>query len=314
MVQEALQQSADTLHAAQGVVDTLHAAGMPEGAQGERNLFSELLHHVQDAHELETPFGRWELPHLPTLHVAGLAIDMSITKHVVFLWVAAVLLCIGAIAIARVNARRKVPHGLGNLMEIFVVFIRDEVAIPNMGKAGVKYLPYLLTTFFFILIMNLLGLVPYGASATGNVSVTAGLAIIAFVMIQWAAIRSQGLGRYLAHLTGGVHWVLWPIMIPIEILGLFTKPFALCIRLFANMTGGHIVLVSLIGLIFLFRSYIVALAPVGFVVAINFLELFVAFLQAYIFTMLTSLFMGLGMQAEGHGGHAAHADPGGNHA
>jgi F-type H+-transporting ATPase subunit a len=100
-------------------------------------------------------------------------------------------------------------------------------------------------------------------------------------------------------LTGGVHWALWPIMIPIEILGLFTKPFALCIRLFANMTGGHIV-PSRSGLVFIFKSYIIAVAPVGFVVAINFLELFVAFLQAYIFTMLTSLFMGLGMPAEAH--------------
>jgi F-type H+-transporting ATPase subunit a len=119
-------------------------------------------------------------------------------------------------------------------------------------------------------------------------------------MIQASSIRAQGLGHYLAHLTGGVHWALWPIMIPIEILGLFTKPFALCIRLFANMTGGHIVLVSLIGLIFIFKSYIIAAAPVGFVVAINFLELFVAVLQAYIFTMLTSLFMGLGMPVEAH--------------
>ncbi len=119
-------------------------------------------------------------------------------------------------------------------------------------------------------------------------------------MIQGSAIRAQGLGHYLAHLTGGVHWALWPIMIPIEILGLFTKPFALCIRLFANMTGGHIVIVSLIGLIFIFKSYIIAVAPVGFVVGINFLELFVAFLQAYIFTMLTSLFMGLGMQTPPH--------------
>jgi len=177
-----------------------------------------------------------------------------------------------------------------------------------MGPGGVRYMPYLLTTFFFILTMNLMGLIPYGASATANVSVTGGLAIIAFVMIQAAAIRSQGVGHYLAHLTGGVHWALWPIMVPIEILGLFTKPFALCIRLFANMTGGHIVIVSLIGLIFLFQSYIIAIAPAGFVVGIMFLELFVAFLQAYIFTMLTSLFMGLGMKTESHGaqGEGAH--------
>jgi F-type H+-transporting ATPase subunit a len=300
MIHQALHETVDTLVSAQTVGDSLHASALPEAAHGEGNVFTELLRHVQDSHELETPFGRIELPQFPSLHVAGMTIDMSITKHVVFLWVAALLLCVIAIAVARINTRRAVPRGFGNLFEVVVVFFRDEVAIPNMGKDGVKYMPYLLTTFFFILIMNLLGLIPYGASATGNVSVTAGLAVIAFFMIQASAIRSQGIGHYLAHLTGGVHWLLWPIMIPIEILGLFTKAFALCIRLFANMTGGHIVLVSLIGLIFIFKSYVVAVAPVGFAVAINFLELFVAFLQAYIFTMLTSLFMGLGMQMEGH--------------
>jgi F-type H+-transporting ATPase subunit a len=145
--------------------------------------------------------------------------------------------------------------------------------------------------------MNLSGLVPYGATATGNISVTGGLAIIAFIMIQVSAIRAQGIGSYLKHLTGGVHWMLWPIMVPIEVLGLFTKPFALMVRLFANMIGGHIVIVSLIGLIFIFQSWIIAPVPIIFVLGINMLELFVAFLQAYIFTMLTSLFMGLGMQA-----------------
>jgi F-type H+-transporting ATPase subunit a len=259
------------------------------------------LHHVQDAHEWETPFGTIALPHFPPFTVAGITFDMSITKHVVFLWIAAVVLCLIAVSTARRNSRRDVPRGFGNMLEAMIVFVRDEIVLPNMGTSGLKYLPYLLTTFFFILLMNLFGLIPYGASATGNVNVTAGLAIIAFVMIQASAIRAQGLGHYLAHLTGGVHWILWPIMIPIEILGLFTKPFALCIRLFANMSGGHIVLVSLVGLIFVFKSYFIAIAPAGFVVAINFLEMFVAVLQAYIFTILTALFMGLGMQAEAHG-------------
>jgi F-type H+-transporting ATPase subunit a len=181
---------------------------------------------------------------------------------------------------------------------MIVVFIRDEVVIPNMGPAGIKYVPYLLTTFFYILLMNLGGLIPYGATPTGNIMVTAGLATIAFFMIQYSAIQAQGLRHYLEHLTGGVHWILWVIMIPIEILGLFTKPFALCMRLFANMTGGHIVILSLIGLIFVFRSFIVAPMPILFVVGINLLELFVAVLQAYVFTMLTSLFMGLGMPAD----------------
>jgi F-type H+-transporting ATPase subunit a len=280
--------------------DTLvhHTAHM----DGSKVDFRELLAHVHDSHELELPFlGHVHLPQFTPVEIAGITVDFSITKHVVFLWAAALVLLIIAVAAARSNRRTRVPRGLGNLMEVFVVFIRDEIVLPNMGPGGLRYMPYLLTTFFFILIMNLFGLVPYGASATGNVNVTAGLAIIAFIMIQGAAIRAQGLRHYLAHLTGGVHWALWPIMIPIEILGLFTKPFALCIRLFANMTGGHIVIVALLGLIFLFKSYVVAVGPVGFVLGIFFLELFVAFLQAYVFTMLTSLFMGLGMQTE----HAA---------
>lgn len=289
----------DTVSAIQAAHDTLNSAAQhgEHAAEGE-NLFTGLLHHVYDSPGLDLPFvGHVELPHFDPLHLGGMTIDLSITKHVLFLWIAAILLIILATRAAAKNKKNRVPNGFGNLVEIFLIFIRDEVAIPNMGPAGVKYLPYLLTTFFFILIMNLSGLVPYGATATGNISVTAGLAIIAFIMIQLSAIRAQGFGRYLKHLTGGVHWMLWPIMIPIEVLGLFTKPFALMVRLFANMIGGHIVIISLIGLIFIFQSWIIAPIPILFVLGISMLELFVAFLQAYIFTMLTSLFMGLGMQS-----------------
>ncbi len=285
--------AADTVHAA---ADTLaHAAAGGEHG-GDENLFTTLLHHIYDSRVIEFPGGHLELPHFELF-----GIDLSLTKHVVFLWLAAVILIVTLSIVARKNAKNKIPKGLGNLVEVFVMFVRDEIVVPNMGKAGLKYLPYLLTNFFFILVMNLLGLIPYGASATGNVSVTAGLAIIAFFMIQISAIRAQGFGHYLAHLTGGVHWALWPIMIPIEVLGLFTKPFALCIRLFANMTGGHIVILALIGLIFVFKTLMVAPVSIAFALGIYMLELFVAFLQAYIFTMLTSLFMGLGMPAESHG-------------
>jgi F-type H+-transporting ATPase subunit a len=291
----------DTAVAAGESLHSAHAGGGEEGG----GLFTELLNHVYDSKELDLPFiGHVELPRFAPVQIAGMTVDLSITKHVVFLWLAALILIIVGITAARKNRRSKVPKGFGNLIEVFIVFVRDEIAIPNMGPGGVKYLPYLLTTFFFILIMNLSGLVPYGATATGNISVTGGLALIAFVMIQTSAIRAQGVGHYFKHLTGGVHWALWPIMVPIEILGLFTKPFALMIRLFANMIGGHIVIVSLLGLIFIFKSYIIAFGPVIFVLGINLLELFVAFLQAYIFTMLTSLFMGLGMQAgQEEGGH-----------
>ncbi|MBI1803625.1 MAG: F0F1 ATP synthase subunit A [Ignavibacteriae bacterium] len=297
-----LFHSSTIQHAASDTLNAAVHAGEHGGGEGGKVNFGELLHHVYDSREIELPFiGHVHLPHFEPLHFGGLAIDLSPTKHVVFLWLAALMVIILAITAARKISKSRVPHGIGNLVEAFVLFVRDEICIPNMGAAGVRYMPYLLTTFFFILFMNLSGLVPYGATATSNVSVTGGLALIAFIMIQASAMRAQGFGRYLKHLTGGVHWSLWPIMVPIEVLGLFTKPFALMVRLFANMIGGHIVIVSLIGLIFIFKSYIVAAGPVVFVLGISMLELFVAFLQAYIFTMLTSLFMGLGM-AHSHEG------------
>ncbi|MGH2567919.1 MAG: F0F1 ATP synthase subunit A [Bacteroidota bacterium] len=296
-------------HAASDTVPAAasHVAGATE--HGDKFDFGHLLGHMRDSREIEIPFGHFEFPlHLPTVEFAGITFDFTVTKHVFFLLLSAIVLVVLATAAAQKNRKSLVPSGIGNLMEVFIVFMRDEVVVPNMGKAGLAYLPFILTTFFFILIMNLAGLVPYGATATSNVSVTGALALIAFIMIQAAAIRAQGLKHYLAHLTGGVHPILWPIMIPIEILGLFTKPFALCIRLFANMTGGHIVILSLIGLIFIFRSWAIAPVPVLFALGISMLELFVAFLQAYVFVMLTSLFMGLGMQTEEHGeedkGHA----------
>jgi F-type H+-transporting ATPase subunit a len=297
---------ADTLqHAPASVSDSVRAA-VSHGASGhgEGFDFGHLLGHMKNSMELELPGGHIGLPHVPPVQIGGITVDLSITKHVFFLLLSALIVTIIAVYAARKNRKSGVPRGIGNLVEVLVVFIRDEVALPNMGRAGLAYVPFLLTTFFFILIMNLIGLIPYGVTSTSNVSVTAGLALVAFIMIQAAAIRAQGWKEYLAHLTGGVHWALWPIMIPVEILGLFTKPFALCMRLFANMNGGHIVLLSLVGLILLFRSAIIAPLPVLFGVAIDMLELFVALLQAYIFTMLTSLFMGLGMHSEHGDEHA----------
>ncbi|MEX1275858.1 MAG: F0F1 ATP synthase subunit A, partial [Bacteroidota bacterium] len=252
----------DTLQSGYALADTAHAAAASD--HGEKFDFGHLLDHMKNSMELEFPGGHLELPHIAPVTLGGITFDFSISKHVFFLLLSALLLLGAAVYAARKNRRNRVPRGVGNLFEVFIVFMRDEVALPNMGPGGIKYLPYLLTTFFFILIMNLIGLVPFGATPTSNVSVTAGLAIIAFCMIQISAIRAQGMKHYLAHLTGGVHPVLWPIMIPIEILGLFTKPFALCIRLFANMTGGHIVILSLIGLIFIFRSAYIAPVPVVF--------------------------------------------------
>ncbi len=306
------QETIDTLrHAAHTVADSVAsgASGAAHEAAGqhiEGFEFNHLFDHIKDSHEIDIPFGRIELPQFPPIHLFGVEVDLSITKHVVFLFLSGSLLTILAISSARKYKKNLVPAGFTNAFETLILFIRDEVVIPNMGRGGLKYLPYLLTTFFFILVMNLVGLIPYGASATANIAVTGGLAIIAFIMIQVASIRSQGFGHYLAHLTGGVPWFLWPIMIPVEVIGLFTKPFALTVRLFANMNGGHLVILSLIGLIFLFQSYVVSPVTILFVLGINLLELFVAFLQAYIFTILTALFMGIGIQAREHAEEHAH--------
>ncbi len=298
--------SADTTHhvATAASDSTLAVASQGAAQHSEKFEFGHLLDHMKNSRVIEFPGGQFELPQLQPVHIGSVTIDLSLTKHVFFLIVAALIILILVIYAARKNRKSPVPTGIGNLLEIFVVFIRDEIALPNMGPGGLKYLPYLLTTFFFILAMNLLGLIPYGATSTSNISVTAALAFIAFIMIQVAAIKSQGVKHYIAHLTGGVHWTLWPIMIPVEVLGLFTKPFALCMRLFANMNGGHIVLLALVGIILMFRSAVVAPLPVFFGVGVMILELFVAFLQAYIFIMLTSLFMGFGMQSEHSEEHA----------
>jgi F-type H+-transporting ATPase subunit a len=303
------QAIVDTLkHAVPTGSDTIPVQATHAAAEhGEKFEFGHLLAHMQNSRTLEFPGGHVELPQFAPIHIGSVTVDLSISKHVCFMLFSAFLVTLLAVYAARRNRKNIIPKGIGNLFEIFIVFIRDEVALPNMGPGGLKYLPFLLTLFFFVLIMNLLGLIPYGATSTANISVTAGLAAIAFVMIQVAAIREQGVGHYIAHLTGGVHWSIWPIMIPVEILGLFTKPFALCMRLFANMNGGHIVLLALIGLLLLFRSFIVAPLSVAFSVGVMMLELFVAFLQAYIFVMLTSLFMGFGMQTEHSEEHAEHS-------
>ncbi|MFL5528966.1 MAG: F0F1 ATP synthase subunit A, partial [Gemmatimonadaceae bacterium] len=167
------------------------------------------------------------------------------------------------------------------------------------GPHGNAFVPYLLTIFFFILFANLLGLVPYGATATGNISVTATLAIVTFIVIEIAGMKAQGK----AYLNTIVFWphdmslpmkiFISPILTPIEIFGKFTKPMALAIRLFANMTAGHVVLLALISLIFTFGSWLLVPVPILLALGISFLELFVAFLQAFVFTLLSAVFIGL---------------------
>lgn len=269
------------------LVDTLQVA--------HKNDSGWILEHIMDGDVLElTPFG--EL-HLPKLELFG--IDISITRHVLFLWIAAIILIITFFIIRKSYKKTSVPGKFANFIEVFIVFIRDEIAKPTIGKGYEKFLPYLLTVFFFILTCNFLGLFPYAATATSNISVTATLATISFLVIQIGGIVHNGFIGYFKNLIPhGVPWWLTPVMFVVELLGLFTKPFALAIRLFANMTAGHIVILALLGLIFIMKTPLVAPVSIAFALFIYLLEIFVALLQAYIFTMLSSLFIGMAVHQE----------------
>lgn len=269
------------------------AAAVHEGANQTGEAFNAgelIMHHISDAHEIEIPFTGSAI-HLPRFEVNG--IDFSITRNLVMMWIAcAILLLVGWRASRR--AKDQVPTGVRNVLEMLILYIRDEMARKNIGHGGDRYLPYLLTTFFFILTCNMLGLVPGMATATSSISVTATLAAISFVMTQAAGIREYGVVKHFANIVphGLPAWIL-PILIPVEILGMLTKPFALAIRLFANMTAGHVVILSLVSIIFIMKNAAWAGMSVPFTLFIYCLELLVAFLQAYIFTMLTSLFIGM---------------------
>ena len=281
------------------------ATGHEAKAEGGGDI---IMPHITDAHHLELPCfnAHWaceiELPRWPLVHIGKFAIDLSPTKHVVMLLVAAALCCIVLITAAGAHKRHSHaaghPKGFAAGIESMVLYVRNEVILPNVGHHGEKYVPYLLTVFFFVLFANGLGLFPYMATPTGNISVTATLAIISFVMIEIAGMRALGKGYintivFWPHDMGfGMKLVLTFILTPVELLGKFTKPFALAIRLFANMTAGHVIVLAFIGIIFTFNSWIIAPAPLFMAIGIMVLEVLVALIQAYIFTLLTATFIG----------------------
>ena len=224
--------------------------------------------------------------------------DFSITKNVASLLLSAIILITIFLSVAKgyQTNRGKAPKGIQSFLEPIVLFVRDEIAKPNLGPGYEKYLPYLLTLFFFILVNNLLGLLPGAANLTGNIAVTLVLAIITFLVVNF-----NGTKTYWSHLIRptGVPLALLPIMIPVEIVGLFMKPFSLMIRLFANITAGHIIILSLISLIFIANNlggsatgWGISLIVAPFTIFMNLIELLVAFLQAFIFTLLTSMYIG----------------------
>lgn len=286
-----------------------HGAPAHGAEGGTPDLGGTLMHHLVDLTEIELPFHvTIPLPHWDPVQLGPLAIDFSPTKHAVFLVFAAIICAVTFTLVGRVVRKRdpsRAPSGFANAVEAMVLYFREEVVRKNIGEGADKYTSYILTLFFFILTMNLLGLVPWGASATGNISVTAALAIVTFVVVEVSGFRALGPAGYArtiffvpAGIPGWMKPVMLAVMIPVEIVSKLTKPFALAIRLFANMTAGHTLILSLLGLIFIFAQltvgrWAVAGVSVGATTAMMVLELFVAFLQAYIFSMLTAVFIGL---------------------
>ncbi len=234
---------------------------------------------------------------------AGLPMDFSITKNVSMMFLAVVILLLVFLGLAK--SYRKVgisaPKGMQGFLEPLIVFVEEDIAVPNIGEEKYeKFMPYLLTVFFFILIHNLMGLIPFfpfGANVTGNIAVT--MVLAAFTLLLTNLNGTKAYWRHIFAFPGVPKWLL-PIMIPVELIGILTKPFALMVRLFANITAGHIIVLSLISIIFIFKSFFMSVPSLVMVIFMDMIEILVAFLQAYIFTLLSALFIGLAMPEHHH--------------
>ncbi|HET9064533.1 MAG TPA: F0F1 ATP synthase subunit A [Gemmatimonadales bacterium] len=288
---------------------------MTSNEPGPFSIAEMVFHHTGDAHELDfAPLFTIHLPQWEPVHLLGLTIDLSPTRHVVFMILAAVLTFVmlraAANGIARAQREGRAPGGYAGAMEAFVLYVRNEIAISNIGEDdGPRYAPLIITLFFFILMGNLLGMLPWGASVTGNLAVTGALAVLSFLVIEIGGMVKLGPKGYMRtifpHIPGmhGIGGLVMTIaMGPIEILSKLVKPIALAIRLFGNMLAGHFVILSLFGIVFLFGSleyfrWGIGIATALVVLGVMLLELFVAFLQAYVFALLSAVFIGL-MQHE----------------
>jgi len=311
---EAATEVADTVssaaeaasHVEETASQTAEAAG--HYAEGPFDLGEMLMGKVLDAPYVDVFGLHIELPHWEPLHLGPLAIDLSPSKNAVFMAFAGLLCLIVFLSVGRAFRtmdRTAVPRGLANAVESLVLFFRDNVVRANIGHHSDGYTPFILSIFVFILFMNLLGLVPYGISATASLSVTAALAFIFFLLVEVSgliALGPKGYAKTIFYAPHGMHpagaAVMLLIMTPIEAMGKLAKPFALAVRLFANMTAGKILIMSLLGMIFVFAElplgrWGIAGGAVAMASAITILKVFIAMLQAFIFAMLTAVFIGL---------------------
>lgn len=257
----------------------------------ERGLEAFSSKNFYDEHHALVEYNGYTLEHNHIYLNGARVFDLSITKNVAMLLINAVVLMLVFTAVARGYKKNagKAPKGIQSFFEPIIIFVRDEIVKPNIGHHYEKYFPYLLTLFFFILFGNLLGLIPGSANLTGNIAVTLTLAVLTFIIT-----NVSGNKAYWGHIfwTPGVPLPLRIIILPVEIIGIFTKPISLTVRLFVAITAGHIVLLSLICLAFIFHSVVVGGVSSLIVLFINLIELLVAGIQAYVFTLFTSLYIG----------------------
>ena len=266
---------------------------------GDRGL--EIFSSSHFGHEATAEYKGYvlEQDHIHSREEGRIFIDFSFTKNVFFLFVNVIILFTILLRVARAYSKRSIqaPKGLQALIEPIIVFIRDEVVKPNIGSKYEKYLPYMLTLFFFIWGGNILGLFPGAGNFTGNIAVTLSLASITFLITNFSGNKS-----YWGHvfLAPGVPLLIKIFIVPVEIIGIFTKPISLMIRLFVAITAGHIVVLSIISLVFIFKSYTVGFGSTCVLIFINCIEFLVATIQAYVFTLFSSLYIGLAVKESEH--------------
>jgi len=276
-------------HLADGLV--IHLPVIVYSSERGLDIFSSA--NFYDEHHNIVPYNGYKLEHnhIYLADSGKSVLDLSITKNVAMLFINAAILILVFVSVARAYKRNsgRAPRGMQSFFEPVILFVRDEIAKPNIGHRYERYFPFLLTLFFFILFGNLLGLIPGAGNLTGNIAVTLTLAVITFIVT-----NVSGNKNYWSHIfwTPGLPFILRPIILMVEIIGVFTKPIALLIRLFVAITAGHIVLLSLIALTFVFMSYWVGLSSTLIVLFISLIEILVAAIQAYVFTLFSALYIG----------------------
>jgi F-type H+-transporting ATPase subunit a len=272
-------------------------ANLPAGEEKEEKLWDFIVHHIVNTdswHPL--PFVHFKLPFN---HVEVFGVNMGLSLHVLMMFLALTLLSV-FLPIASRRSGLAPASKFGHAIEALVIYIKNEIVVPNIGKKdAAKWMPFFLTLFFFILMLNLIGMVPGMSTVTANINFTAAMAFLVFCVFNISGMIKNGPITYFKNLVPhGIPFFVVIILAPIEVIGLLTKSAALAIRLFANISAGHIIILSLLGLVAVLKSWLAPPLSISFTLFISCIEILVAFLQAYVFTLLSSLFVGMAIHQD----------------